>query len=73
MPIETVDGILAGSIADRAQLDRDLADGPFFGSNRAGVKVSRGVRDNFWLQSMQSGHRNAYDGHRRVPSDGLSR
>ena len=31
-PIKTFDGIGAGSIADRAQLYRDLADGPYFGN-----------------------------------------
>lgn len=61
LPIETCEGIRAGSIADRAQLYRDLADGPFFGNDRPGAKVSQGVRDNFWLQGMQSGHRNAYE------------
>jgi non-heme chloroperoxidase len=61
VPIEVFDGIRAESIADRAQLYRDLADGPFFGNNRPGANVSQGMRDNFWLQGMQSGHRNAYE------------
>jgi non-heme chloroperoxidase len=61
VPIEVFDGIRAGSIADRAQLYRDLADGPFFGNNRPGANVSQGIRDSFWLQGMQSGHRNAYE------------
>src|SRR6185312_8685089 len=61
LPIEVFDGLRAGSIADRAQLYRDLADGPFFGNNRPGVNVSQGTRDNFWQQGMQSGHRNAYE------------
>jgi non-heme chloroperoxidase len=55
------DGIRAGSIADRAQLYRDLADGPFFGNNRPGANVSAGMRDSFWAQGMLSGHRNAYE------------
>lgn len=55
------DGLRAGSTADRAQLYRDLADGPFFGHNRPGQNVSQGVRDAFWYQGMQSGHRNAYE------------
>jgi non-heme chloroperoxidase len=55
------DGIRAGSLADRSQTYRDLADGPFFGHNRPGVDVSRGVREAFWLQGMQSGHRNALE------------
>jgi len=61
LPIEVFDGIRAGSIADRARLFRELADGPFFGNNRPGADVSQGVRDTFWLQGMQSGHRNAYE------------
>uniref|UniRef100_UPI00131D938E alpha/beta fold hydrolase n=1 Tax=Saccharothrix deserti TaxID=2593674 RepID=UPI00131D938E len=61
MPGEVFDGIRAGSLADRAQLYRDLADGPFFGNNRPGANVSQGVRDFFWLQGVQSGHRNAYE------------
>ena len=61
VPIEVFDGLRAGSIADRAQLYRDLADGPFFGNNRPGAKVSQGMRDSFWRQGMQSGHRNAYE------------
>ncbi|NUT33662.1 MAG: alpha/beta hydrolase [Hamadaea sp.] len=61
VPIEVFDGIRAGSLADRAQLYHDLADGPFFGNNRSGVQVSQGIRDAFWSQGMQSGHRNAYE------------
>jgi non-heme chloroperoxidase len=61
MPGEVFDGIRAGSLAGRAQLYRDLADGPFFGNNRPGADVSQGVRDFFWFQGMQSGHRNAYE------------
>ncbi|MDG4767046.1 alpha/beta hydrolase [Solwaraspora sp. WMMD406] len=61
VPIEVFDGIRAGSLADRSQTYRDLADGPFFGNNRPGVIVSQGIRDAFWLQSMASGHRNAYE------------
>ena len=61
LPIEVFDGIRAGSIANRAQLYRDLADGPFFGNNRPGANVPQATRDNFWLQGMQSGHRNAYE------------
>jgi non-heme chloroperoxidase len=60
VPIEVFDEIRAGSIADRAQLYRELADGPFFGANR-GASVSQGTRDAFWRQGMQSGHHNAYE------------
>jgi non-heme chloroperoxidase len=61
VPIEVFDGLRAGSLADRAQQYRELADGPFYGNNVPGANVSQGIRDNFYLQGMQSGHKNAYD------------
>ena len=61
LPIEVFDGIRAGSIADRSQFFKDLADGPFFGANRPGAKVSQGMSDSFWLQGMQGGHKNTFD------------
>ncbi len=61
VPVEVFDAIRAGSLADRSQLYRDLADGPFFGGNRPGASVSQGIRDAFWRQGLQSGHRNAYE------------
>jgi non-heme chloroperoxidase len=61
LPVEVFDGLRAGSIADRSQLYRDLASGPFFGYNRPGTKPSQGVIDAFWMQGMMAGHKNAYD------------
>jgi non-heme chloroperoxidase len=61
LPVEVFDEIRRGSVADRSQLYRDLADGPFFGGNRPGQNPSRGMRDAFWRQGMQSGHRNALE------------
>ena len=61
VPLAVFDQIRAGSLADRSQLYRELADGPFFGHNRPGADVDQGTRDAFWLQGMQSGHRNAYE------------
>jgi non-heme chloroperoxidase len=61
VPIEVFDEIRAGSVADRSQLYRDLADGPFFGNNRPGANVSQGTRDAFWRQGLQAGHRNALE------------
>ncbi|BCJ47051.1 chloroperoxidase [Actinoplanes ianthinogenes] len=61
VPIEVFDGLRAGSLGDRSQLYKDLADGPFFGNNRPGATVSQGIRDAFWRQSMAAGHRNAYE------------
>lgn len=60
LPIEVFDGIRAGEAANRSQLYRDLADGPFFGNNRSG-DVPQGTRDAFWLQGLASGTRNAYE------------
>jgi len=60
-PIEIFDGLRAGSLADRSQLYKDQADGPFYGANRPGAKVSQGMQDSFWLQSMAGGHKAAYD------------
>jgi len=61
LPIAVFDGIRAASIADRSQLYKDIASGPFFGFNRPGAKVSQGMIDSFWLQGMQAGHKNTYD------------
>jgi non-heme chloroperoxidase len=61
LPIEVFDGIRLGAVADRSQLYKDLASGPFFGANRPGAKVSQGMIDSFWLQGMQAGHKNTFD------------
>jgi len=61
LPIEVFDKIRLGSTADRSQLYKDLASGPFFGANRPGAKVSQGMMDSFWLQGMQAGHKNTFD------------
>jgi non-heme chloroperoxidase len=61
VPVEEFDRLRAASAANRSQLYRELASGPFFGYNRPGATASQGVIDAFWLQSMQSGHKNAYD------------
>jgi non-heme chloroperoxidase len=61
LPIEVFDKIRLGSIADRSQLYKDLASGPFFGANRPGAKVSQGSIDSFWLQGMQAGHKSTLD------------
>jgi non-heme chloroperoxidase len=47
-------------LADRAQFFKDLSE-PFYGANRAGSKVSQGLRDSFWLQGMMCGLKSAHD------------
>jgi len=61
LPMKVFDGIRTGSIADRSQLYKDLASGPFFGANRPNAEVSQGAIDSFWLQGMQAGHKNTFD------------
>jgi len=60
LPIEVFDQIRAGILADRSQYFKDLS-APFYGVNRPGSKVSQGLRDFFWLQSMLCGIKAAYD------------
>jgi non-heme chloroperoxidase len=61
VPTDVFDGLRAGSLRDRSQLYKDLAAGPFFGNNCEGSDISQGMQDAFWRQSMQAGHRNAYE------------
>jgi non-heme chloroperoxidase len=59
-PMEVFDQIRAGMQADRSQYFRDFSL-PFYGYNRPGAKVSQGVRDSLWLQTMMGGFKAAYD------------
>jgi non-heme chloroperoxidase len=60
LPMEAFDGIRASVLADRSQFFKDLTE-PFYGANRPGARVSQGVKDSFWLQGMQAGHKSALD------------
>ena len=60
LPIEAFDQIRAAVTADRSQFFKDLTT-PFYGANRDGAQVSQGVRDSFWMQGMQAGHKPALD------------
>jgi non-heme chloroperoxidase len=59
-PIEAFDAIRAGVSGDRSQFYKDLSE-PFYGANRPGNQISQGMRDSFWLWSMQVGLKGAYD------------
>ncbi len=59
-PLEVFDGIRKGIAENRAQFYKDLSL-PFYGYNREGAKVSEGVREHFWLQSMMGGIKGQYD------------
>lgn len=60
LPINAFDDIRTGVAADRSQFFKDLAT-PFYGANRAGAKISLGIREAFWLQGMQGGLKNELD------------
>ncbi|MFI6761998.1 alpha/beta fold hydrolase [Micromonospora sp. NPDC050417] len=60
LPISVFDELRAGLVKDRSQFYKDLAL-MFYGANRKGAKVSQGILDQFWLWSMQSGLKNAYE------------
>jgi non-heme chloroperoxidase len=59
LPIDVFDGLRAGVVADRSQFWKDLSL-PFYGYNRPGAKISEGVRDSFWWQSMMAGFPASY-------------
>ncbi|MGN6826621.1 alpha/beta fold hydrolase [Paucibacter sp. M5-1] len=61
LPIEVFDGIRAGERANRAQLYKDIASGPFYGFNRPGAQLSQGLVDTFWMQGMMAGHKATLD------------
>jgi len=59
LPIEVFDGLRASVVKDRPQFWKDLSM-PFYGYNRPGAKISEGVRESFWLQSMMAGFPASY-------------
>jgi non-heme chloroperoxidase len=59
-PIEVFNDIRKALAENRAQFYKDLSL-PFFGYNRSGAKISDGIRESFWLQSMMGGIKGHYD------------
>jgi non-heme chloroperoxidase len=60
LPREVFDGIRAGVAGDRSQFYQDLSE-MFYGANRPGSAASQGIRDAFWMWSMQVGLKGAFD------------
>jgi non-heme chloroperoxidase len=60
LPMEVFDTLRSDLAKDRSQFYKDFAK-PFYGANKPGAKVSQGTLDQFWLWSMQSGLKNAYE------------
>ncbi len=58
-PLEEFDKLRAAVLADRAQFWKDLSL-PFYSYNRPGAKISEGVRESFFLQSMMTGFPGSY-------------
>jgi non-heme chloroperoxidase len=52
LPIEVFDGFRATLAANRAQFYIDVPTGPFYGFNRPGATISKGLIDNWWRQGM---------------------
>ena len=59
LPIEVFDQLRAGVQADRSQVWKDLSL-PFNGYNRPSAKISKGMRESFWLQGMRAGFPASY-------------
>lgn len=60
LPLEAIDQIRAGLLANRSQLFFDFSV-TFFGYNRPGAKVSQGILDSFRLQAAMAGLINVYE------------
>ncbi|HWF03435.1 MAG TPA: alpha/beta hydrolase [Candidatus Angelobacter sp.] len=60
LPMDAFNEIRANVLADRSQFFQDLS-AAFYGANRPGSKVSQGLRDSFWMQSMLAGHNAVID------------
>lgn len=60
-PLSVFDEIRVGTATQRPQYFQDFTI-PFYGYNRAGAKISQGIRDNWWRQAMMGGIKAHYDG-----------
>jgi non-heme chloroperoxidase len=58
-PIAAFDQLRAAVQADRSQFWKELSL-PFYGYNRPHARISEGVRESFWLQSMMAGFPASY-------------
>ncbi len=53
LPIEVFDGFRKALTANRAQFFIDIPSGPFYGFNREGASISRGLINNWWRGAWQ--------------------
>jgi len=59
-PISVFDGLRAQLVANRAEFYKNITL-PFYGYNRPCAKISEGIRERWWLQSMMGGIKPHYD------------
>lgn len=60
LPMEIFDQIRSAILADRSQCFKDIAI-PFYGADRPGAQISKGLRQSFWLQGMMAGFKAVFD------------
>src|SRR5688572_3490044 len=60
VPLAVFDDIRHNTRYNRAQFYHDLTV-PFFGYNREGARVTKGIQDNWWRQGMMGGIKAHYD------------
>ncbi len=60
VPMSVFDEIRKNTATQRQQYYEDFTL-PFYGYNRAGAKISQGIRDNWWRQGMIGGVKAQYD------------
>jgi non-heme chloroperoxidase len=60
LPIEAFDDLRVKALADRSQFSKEISI-PFYGANRPDSKVSEGLLESFWLQSMLCGFKGFYE------------
>jgi non-heme chloroperoxidase len=60
-PLEVFDGFRKALAENRPQTYLDFASGPFYGFNRPGAKVSKGIIDNWYRQGMMGSIKAHYE------------
>jgi non-heme chloroperoxidase len=60
VPLSVFDEIREGTAFNRAQYFEDFTI-PFYGYNRPGANVKKGIQDNWWRQGMMGGIKAHYD------------
>ena len=59
--IEIFDSFRAALSTNRAQFFLDMAEGPFYGFDRSGARVSQGLIQNWWRQGMAGSAKAQYE------------